>query len=160
AALACIFTGTSLAAPGSISGKVTDKSRQPLVSVNIVLFAPDSTTLIKTALTDDKGIFELTEIKAGAYILKTNYHGFETYVSDKISVADAPVTLADIVLSEKHSTLKEVKITAQKPFIEVQSDKIVVNVEDSIVNAGSSAMEILQRSPGVVVDQSDNISLK
>ncbi|MBK7871030.1 MAG: TonB-dependent receptor [Saprospiraceae bacterium] len=39
-------------------------------------------------------------------------------------------------------------------------DKLIVNVENSIVSAGSSALEVLQRSPGVIVDQNDNISLR
>jgi outer membrane receptor protein involved in Fe transport len=36
----------------------------------------------------------------------------------------------------------------------------VVNVENSIVSAGSSAMDVLERSPGVNIDQNDAISLR
>jgi outer membrane cobalamin receptor len=35
-----------------------------------------------------------------------------------------------------------------------------VNVENSIVSAGSSAMDVLERSPGVSIDQNDVISLR
>jgi outer membrane receptor protein involved in Fe transport len=47
-----------------------------------------------------------------------------------------------------------------KPFIEQQIDKTVVNVENSVVSAGSTAIEILEKSPGVTVDKDGNISLK
>ena len=49
---------------------------------------------------------------------------------------------------------------AKKPFIQKLSDRIVVNVENSIVSAGNSAMDVLERSPGVNIDQNDVISLK
>lgn len=48
----------------------------------------------------------------------------------------------------------------KKPFIQKLSDRIVVNVDNSIINAGSSAMEVLERSPGVNIDQNDIISLR
>lgn len=56
--------------------------------------------------------------------------------------------------------LKEVTVTTKKPFLQKLTDRIVVNVENSIVNAGSTVMEILERSPGITVDQNDNISLR
>ena len=40
------------------------------------------------------------------------------------------------------------------------NDRLIVNVENSVVNAGSSAMDVLERSPGVTVDQNDNIALR
>lgn len=156
----CMILHTTLATAANISGKVKDKDGQALVSVNIVLFKSDSITLVKSDLTNNKGSFDLSDIPEGSYLLKATYKGFETFESERINMAGDNVTIPDIILLEKHTALKEVQVTAQKPFIEVQADKIVVNVENSIVNAGSSAMEILQRSPGVNVDQNDNISLK
>ena len=51
-------------------------------------------------------------------------------------------------------------IEAQKPLIEQHLDKTVVNVENSIVSAGSTALEVLEKAPGVVMDQNDNISMR
>ena len=57
--------------------------------------------------------------------------------------------------------LNEVKIVAQKPFIEQEIDRTIVNVENSIVSAGATALEVLERSPGVVVDQqNDRLQLR
>lgn len=56
--------------------------------------------------------------------------------------------------------MKEVVVTGRKPFIQRLSDRLVVNVENSIVSAGSSAMDVLERSPGVVLDQNDVIALR
>ncbi len=57
-------------------------------------------------------------------------------------------------------SLKEVTIQAKKPFIEHRADKTVINVENSIVAAGSTALELLEKAPGVTIDrQSEQIKL-
>ena len=55
--------------------------------------------------------------------------------------------------------MNAVVVTAKKPIIEVKPDKLVFNVESSINATGSNALELLQKSPGVVVDKDDNIQL-
>ena len=56
--------------------------------------------------------------------------------------------------------MKEVVVEGKKPFIQKLTDRIVVNVDNSIISAGSSAMDVLERSPGVNIDQNDVISLR
>ena len=61
---------------------------------------------------------------------------------------------------EDAETLDAAMVYGQKPFIEHQLDKTVVNVENSIISAGSTALEVLQRSPGIMVDKDGNITMK
>ena len=56
--------------------------------------------------------------------------------------------------------LNTVNITATKPLIERLPDRLVMNVAGSVLAAGNTAMDILERAPGVTVDKDDNISLK
>lgn len=66
-----------------------------------------------------------------------------------------------MVLTLKNDAqLKEVTVSAQKPFIQKMHDPIIVNVDNSIVNAGSSAFEVLESSPGVIINPNDNIGLR
>ncbi|MHA4810779.1 TonB-dependent receptor domain-containing protein [Flavitalea flava] len=62
--------------------------------------------------------------------------------------------------SSKTKTLQAVIINGKKPMIERQPGKTVLNVDGSILGAGSSVFEILERAPDVSIDQSDNIKLK
>jgi outer membrane receptor for monomeric catechols len=48
----------------------------------------------------------------------------------------------------------------KKPFIETKIDKTVVNVDASPTSAGASALEILEKSPGITVDNDGNINLR
>ncbi|MEI9934236.1 MAG: outer membrane beta-barrel protein [Ferruginibacter sp.] len=56
--------------------------------------------------------------------------------------------------------LSEIVVTARKPLIETRPDKTIINVDASISNNGATAMEILEKSPGITVDKDGNISLR
>ncbi|WP_276133632.1 outer membrane beta-barrel protein [Polluticoccus soli] len=150
----------ALAKSGNITGKVTDSDGKPLAAANVVILKAEGNTLVKADLTNDNGLYTIESLEDGSYIVKITFHGYETFSSEKITIAGNNLNIPEVVLQPKSGTLKEVAIRGQKPLIEIEANKIVVNVESSIVNAGSSALEVLARSPGVRVDQNDNISLK
>lgn len=68
-------------------------------------------------------------------------------------------TAPGTMLTKASSNLKEYVVTAQKPFVEVKADKIVMNVEGSINAVGQDALELLRKSPGVMVDKDNNLSV-
>jgi hypothetical protein len=147
------------AKPGNIKGKVQDGDGKPLSYANVVLLKATDSSLVKTDYTNEKGEYNFESAANGAYVVKVMLLGYENDVTG-VTVADNTVEVPAIKLVTRGTELKETTVRAQKPFIEVKPDMLVVNVENSIVSAGSSAFEVLQRSPGVTTDQSDNISLK
>jgi hypothetical protein len=151
---------TATAHTGRISGRVTDDLGKPVSLVSVLLLSIADSELVRTALTDEKGEYALTPANAGAYVVKVRMLGYATYISTAVEVRDQDIELPVIELSRVSNELEAVAIRAQKQFIEVHADKLVVNVESSIVNAGSTALEVLAKSPGVTVDNNDNISLK
>lgn len=153
------FSFCSPAIAGKITGKVLDEKGETVAAATVVLLNPGDNSLVRSAITDDKGIFVLEDNATGTYQLKITTLGYNTH-SREITLTAEDITLPDIRLEAKSNKLKEVTVRAQKPLVEVHADKLVVNVENSIVNTGSSAMEVLARSPNVTVDQNDNISIK
>lgn len=148
---------------GGIKGLVRDTENKAVPGANIILLrAPDS-VFVKAAITDEKGSFEMDNLAFGHYALKAESIGYMKFRSPDFSL-DAQNTsqnMGEIVLSLKPDQLREVVVTAApKPFVERKLDKLVVNVENSIVAAGSSILEVLERSPGVVVNQDSGINLK
>src|SRR4029079_3203258 len=69
----------------------------------------------------------------------------------KVEMAGNEVQLGVINLIPEATTLKEVTVTATKPFLEQRADKLIVNVEGSATAAGSTALEVLQKVPGILV---------
>jgi iron complex outermembrane receptor protein len=158
---ALFFLNFSYAQTGSISGKITDDNNEPLTGAVAELRNAADSSLAKANAADAKGNFSFVNVKAGNYYLKTSFIGFNQYSGsafayDGSSEKEMPV----IKMSASSLTLKQAEVAAIKPLIEVRSDKTVFNVENSINSTGSTAYELLQKAPGVVVDNNDNISLK
>ncbi|XZF12565.1 outer membrane beta-barrel protein [Chitinophagaceae bacterium MMS25-I14] len=153
----CLITS---AQSGGISGTVHDAAGKRLAGATVVAMQAKDRTLVKSDMCNEQGDFKIAPLADGDYLLQATLYGFEVYTSEVLHVNGAVVTIPEILLREKSKALNDVTIRGQKPLIEVQADKIVVNVENSIVNTNSSVLEVLSRSPGVTVDQNDNISLK
>jgi hypothetical protein len=147
--------------PVAVSGKIIETAGENISGATVALLVALDSSLAKVGVSDENGIFELQNVKAGTYLLRVTMVGYENYKSNEILVEGAQnVKLPDITLLRNSTMLNDVTVTAQKPIIEVKADKTVFNVENSINAAGSTAFELLQKSPGVVVDQNDNIFLK
>ncbi len=149
-------------AQGKISGQITDDKNKIVEFASVTLLKAKDSTLVKGALSDQNGSFEFEKISSGEYLVNISQMGYKKFYTPKFSLdSDNPnVKLSNLVLSEDSKQLSEVQVVAKKPFIEQQLDKTVVNVENSIVSAGSTALEVLEKAPGVTVDKDGNISLK
>ena len=62
-------------------------------------------------------------------------------------------------ISQKITGLEAVRVIVKKPMFEQKIDRMVINVANSITNTGSTALEVLMRSPGVTVNQQNNTLL-
>ncbi|MBL7817685.1 MAG: TonB-dependent receptor [Saprospiraceae bacterium] len=144
----------------TISGTVNDPAGKPQEFATVMLMRAKDTALVKGAISDENGRFELEKIAAGRYFTRVSMVGFKNYNSKPFDYDGTNLTLENIPLSKLDNELKEVTITAQKPLIEVQADKLVLNVDASPTNMGLNALELLRKSPGVSLDQNENVSLK
>lgn len=149
-------------AQGKITGQITDHKGKIVEFATITLLQAKDSSLVKGALADANGTFEFEKIKLGSFIIAISQLGYQKFYTPKFSLSleNPSIKLSNLTLVEESKELNEVVITARKPFIEQQIDKTVVNVENSVVSAGSTAIEILEKSPGVTVDKDGNISLK
>ena len=147
---------------GRLSVEVKNDQNAGLESVTVELLKRQDSAIARTALTDKNGLAEIGNIPAGEYLVRATMVNYGAGFSDVFVIGDAnlEVTLPPIRLSLAASSLAGVTITARKPFIQKLTDRIVVNVENSIVSAGSSAIDVLERSPGVLIDNNDVISLR
>ena len=133
---------------------------QPLENATVYLLGVKDSSLVKLSLTNKSGEAEFENILVGQYLIKATNINFEPYHSSPFTLNAESLTLPPVVLSRAATQMQGVTVKAQKPFIQKLTDRIVVNVENSIVSAGSTAMDILERSPGVAIDQNESISLR
>jgi iron complex outermembrane receptor protein len=145
----------------TISGKVKDEHNQPLDAVTVSLLRATDSTLLKVALTDTSGTFEMERDLKGEFLLSYTSVGYKNAYSKVFKLEnDQDIEIPATSLISEQKTLQEVTVTTRKPMIEVKPGKVIFNVENSINATGSNALELLQKSPGVLVDNNENISLR
>lgn len=142
----------------SISGKIISGKNETVANV-IVYLVDSSKKLAKTEYSDENGQFLFQNVSKGIYLIKIIENG-KTRHEGELFEANQNLELSSIVLKTDVQNLDEVVITKTKPYIERQDGKMILNVESSITAAGSSAFEVLEKAPGINVDNSDNISLR
>lgn len=155
------FHAVAQTGTGSISGKVVDSLQQPLEGATILVRSATNNTAVKTALTDNKGSFLVEKIKEGSYQLIISMSGFAKDSSNITLTAEKnTINTGTIKLIPLSKDLQGITITAQRPPVERKIDRTVVNVDQMISAAGSTALEVLEKSPGVSVDNNGVISLQ
>ncbi|MEP6596363.1 MAG: outer membrane beta-barrel protein [Ginsengibacter sp.] len=147
---------------GSVSVVIKNQSQSVVENATVELIKSRDSSLVKVAVTDNKGTAYFDNLVLGTYLIRASLVDYETKYSPQfdLSMSQADIQVPPIILSSKSTKLKEVVVEAKKPFIQKLSDRIVVNVDNSIISAGSSAIDVLERSPGVSIDQNDVIGLR
>lgn len=162
----CMLTYSTLSEAqignGKISGIIRDGQNQASVGATVVLIAKQDSSIKKALLSDTDGAFSFKNLSKGNYLLKCTFIGFQPYASGILTIPETRTDLQVPVIILKASaskTLQEVVVTAKKPLTEQKIDRLVVNVDAMLTAASSNALEVLAKSPGVMIDLNDNISL-
>ncbi|MDB5125623.1 MAG: TonB-dependent receptor [Mucilaginibacter sp.] len=146
----------------TVSGALLNEQGKPLDYATVSLLKAQDSSMVKGTLSSPSGTFAFAHIKPGSYIIRATVVGYERSLSKPFTLTEASsdVTVPALKMKTASRTLNTVNVTSSKPLIERKIDRTVMNVENSVLAAGNSAMEILERAPGVSVDKDDNISLK
>ncbi len=159
--LMTLATSAQTTSKSIVSGGVADANNKPLANITVSLLKATDSSLVKAAVSDEKGNFEISLAKAGKFLLSYSSLGYEKSYSSDFEISIGQDYKANtVILKQVIKNLQDVTVTSKKPMIEIRADKTIFNVENSINATGSNALELLQKSPGVQVDNNDNISMK
>lgn len=147
---------------GKISGTIIDGGVKTIESATITLHRAKDSSVAKMSVASKEGKYEFDGIGEGQYFVSVTAVGHSKGFSGtfEINSANTSVALKTIELVPQAKSLGVVTVASKKPLIEQKIDRMVVNVEASITNVGATALEVLEKSPGVSVDKDGNISLK
>lgn len=153
-----ILTGTYAMGFAQIKGKLLDDSNNPVMSAEILLLNATDSLLVGGEISNENGSFVIKHPKPGTFLLKISRTGFKRYYTQAIDLnnSNKTVDLGLIRLETQAYEIGEVEIAAQKQLFEQKIDRLVVNVSASETAAGNTALEVLERSPGVILDRSNN----
>ncbi|HXC04123.1 MAG TPA: TonB-dependent receptor plug domain-containing protein, partial [Bacteroidia bacterium] len=123
--------------------------------------ASDS-TLVTGTTTDTTGSFQLEIKTTGTFKVHINFIGFKELYTDSFTIRNGVslYNLGDLQLASTGQNLKGVQIVTEKPFMEHRMDRIVFNIENSIISSGNNGLEVLKKLPGVTVENESTIKVR
>ncbi len=136
---------------------VLNEKSQPIEGANVGLLKDNK--LVKLAITGAKGAALFENIASGAYTFSITFTGYTPQTTATYTIP-GNVNTATITLQLSGIALKEVSVTATRPFIEQKQGMVILNVGASVTNVGTTVLEVLEKSPGVTVDRNGGISLQ
>ncbi|SJZ39225.1 outer membrane beta-barrel family protein [Sediminibacterium ginsengisoli] len=162
---ACLLTFSFAASSQTtfppLGGTILNADGRSVESASVHLLKQKDSSVIKIALSDKQGRFQLEQIAPGKYLLSVSYTGHKQLLLPVQLTTDTAGRHVGILhLQTAVAELSGVTVTSKKPLIEFKAGRTIVNIESAITNVGATALEILEKSPGVSVDKSGVISLK
>ncbi len=146
--------------PSKVSGQVNDNIGKPLATATVMLQRAKDSGLVKTAISNASGAYEITPVKPGTYFVTATSAGMKKTSSAVFEVKENENATAPVLTTQPATKdLGGVTVTSAKPMVEVKADKTILNVEGTINAVGNDGLELLRKSPGVMVDKDDNLSL-
>ncbi|KAA3625340.1 MAG: hypothetical protein DWQ02_21970, partial [Bacteroidetes bacterium] len=143
-----------------IKGFIYGPTNVPSEFSTVVLMNQDSVFMTGTMSAQD-GAFLFDNLADGDYYIMVKNMEFKTFISDLITLEENEVVELDkIQLEDNVNVLDEIVVRGEKAMVEIHPDKMVYNVENSVNASGNNGLELLSKSPGVVVDMDNNILLQ
>lgn len=157
----CMCSFVAMAQKVTVSGIVMDGSlNEPMTGASVVLLQPKDSAQSAGISTDLEGRFKLPAVKAGNYIMRISYMGFQTYYRNIVLPKNnKSINLGTITLQENSKMMKEAEVTARVAQVEMKADTFVFNADAYRMPEGSMLEELVKKLPGAEIDDDGNIKI-
>lgn len=144
----------------NLKGKVTDSLQVPLAGVSVALLDPQDSTLAGFSITDQQGIYTLTAVREGDYLLQVALMGYYTYYKP-LSIAettDKDLGVQALQVNSESNTLDAVIVSGEKIPVRLKGDTLEYNAGSFKVKPDAVVEDLLKKMPGIQVDKNGNIN--
>ena len=160
--MSILLTSALIAQNITVNGRlISAADSKPLPYATIAVAPEDAPeNSFRKFATKENGSFS-TELEKGKYIFNFNFVGMDQ-VKETIDLTAATGTyeIGDIKMSESSTELDELNVTAQRPLVRVEIDKLTYSAKDDPEASTSNVLDLLRKVPLVTVDGEDEIQLK
>ncbi|MBR6457402.1 MAG: TonB-dependent receptor [Bacteroidales bacterium] len=159
--LVVLFVATTVAAYAqtTITGRILDATTgegEPYVTYSI--YAGEDTKPVKMTITDENGFFTENLKEDGDYLIVFSTIGKKD-LELPITAAGEPIDLGEITMEDDEQLLQEASVTALRPLVKMEVDKMTYNIEDDVDSKSMTMLDMLRKVPMVTVDAQDNITV-
>ncbi len=149
----CLSITISLAQSISVIVKNPAGETLPGAVVQLIKLKDSSSV---SNITNQMGVLHLDVKPNIPYRIKISYLGFATLQDTLRATTDHQKF--EYHLHENAITIGEATITAQRPLIRQEDDKMIIDPVP-LINTSSNTLEVLEKTPGLYVDQDGSIYL-
>ncbi len=157
--LLCITHSLLAQTPGfKVKGKVIFEKDKVVEFGNAIALSTKDSSIIKGAPFQN-GEFILEGLLRDTFLLKVSSVGYKDYVIPVYNMNRDTVIDVELITLQEDNILKEVTVVAKAPLFEMDGEKVKVNVEQTSLNSVGNALDVLKRSPGIMVSSSDAVTV-
>ena len=143
---------------GQISGTVVDVEGNPIAYANVMVYSTPDSKLQTGVITNENGDFSVEWSNPSTYILNIDLLSFASWTSEPFTISEVgfKMDFGTITLEEELMNLEGVEVRGRRRLIQRTQEGSIINVQASVLTQGSTALQLLERSPGVILDQYNN----
>ncbi len=143
-----------------VKGKVYDESNSPIGSATVTLHLLADSSIVKIEVSDQDGLFQLVQLDSSTYFLRISSIGFTPFESQPFDLPKGSVHELNPVLQQKAEELGAVEVSSTKALVDIQPDRTIINVDQLLSGQSGSALDLLQQSPGLSMNNEGAISIR
>ncbi len=141
---------------GSLKGHIYDENEEAMPFAHVLLLGHQDSVLVKGVTSDQQGRFTMEGIPIAKYILNVSLLGYETYFKSLQLEHPQELSIGTIRLIAKNQQLEGVDVVGRKVLFEQKNDRLILNVGSLPTFSGNNALQVLQKAPGVIVQENLN----
>jgi hypothetical protein len=149
-----VMVPASAYAQASISGTVKDTSGGVLPGVTVEASSPVLIEKVRTAVTDNAGLYRIVDLQPGTYTVTFSLPGFTTVKRDGIELTGS--FNASVNGELKVGTLAEtITVTGETPVVDIQNTSRETTISSNVIQALPATRaygSLLNATPGLTVD--------
>lgn len=143
-----------------IKGKVLDDKDNPMPGANVILLQAQDSSEVKYSFAEEDGTYLFEGIAAGKYIVRADDYVGNRFYSPSFDFSGTTThEVGAIQTGDQKQELEGVTVIARRPIVELQADKTVFNIDSTINAVGQNGLDLMRKSPGVLVDKDENITM-
>ncbi len=155
-AFALLLAQMAFAQTRSIQIELFENVKTPIIGATVKLTEREDSTKTLFGITDKVGQVKFETSLGKQYLMEATYTGMAPLQKGLKVVSST--TVYRFAMVEDATALKAVTIKAKKPLMRQEEDKTIVDPEP-IANTSTSAYEIMEKIPGLFLDQDGNVYL-
>ncbi len=148
-------------AQGVVRGRILDRQTDEVMQFVNVKVTDANGKMAGGSMTDIKGMFQVGDLKDGAYTLQVSFVGYKTITRKfQISKQQQHVHYNALYIGEDSQTLKEVQVVGQRSQMKLEVDRKTFTVDEILAAAGGTVTDLLENIPSIEVTTDGEISLR